>query len=211
MEKPYSQACENNKGPILKILSSIFKSAHNVLEIGSGTGQHAVYFAANLPHLSWYTADQQEYIAGINAWIDDFPSPNLHRPVKLSLPHDPWPEPNAIIENNKKKIHENRINAAFDAYYTANTAHIMQKEQVQFMMQTIEQNLPSEGVFCQYGPFTIDFKFTSQSNIEFHQNLLNSGYGGYRDLSELKAWAPKLKLTQVIDMPANNHILVWQK
>jgi len=203
IDKPFSQACENNKGPILKILLEAFANTNRVLEIGSGTGQHAVHFAANLPHLNWHTADQEDYLDGINAWIDEFPSENLHRPVKLSLPNDPWPIVNAAVEDNEK--------ANFDAYFTANTAHIMQKYQVQYMMKQVNRRLPSRGVFCQYGPFTIDFKFSSESNADFHQKLLESGRGGYRDISELENWAPDLTLANIVNMPANNLMLIWYK
>jgi len=188
----FSQACENNKGPILVELREHFAHARKVLEIGSGTGQHAVHFAANLPHLEWQTADQAEYHDGINAWINEFPSANLLKPIALSLPKDAWPSTH------------------FDAIYTANTAHIMQAADVKYMMGCISDTLPSGGTFCQYGPFTVDGKFNSQSNADFHERLLASGYGGYRDISELKAWAPNLSLTKVATMPANNLLLVWR-
>lgn len=189
----FSQACENNKGPILNELQKHFAQVSHVLEIGSGTGQHAVYFAANLPHLQWQTADQGEYHDAIEAWINKFPSPNLLKPVALSLPSDPWPK------------------GPFDGIYTANTAHIMQDAQVEYMMRHISDTLPKGGVFCQYGPFTVDGQFTSQSNIDFHKHLLASGYGGYRDLAELAGWAPQLSLTETVNMPANNLLLVWRK
>jgi hypothetical protein len=202
IDKPFSQSCENNKAPILDVLCEQFANVNNVLEIGTGTAQHAIHFSPNLPHLQWHTGDQVEYHEGINAWLDENPSPNLHRPFPLSLPSDPWPNP--LSSRADSPVY-------FDAYFTANTAHIMLKDQVQFMMEQINERLPASGVFCQYGPFTVDFKFNSQSNADFHEQLLESGRGGYRDLSELSAWAPKLKLTKVIEMPANNLMLVWQE
>jgi hypothetical protein len=174
-------------------LQKQFVNASRILEIGSGTGQHAVNFAANLPHLEWHSADQPEYHGGINAWIDEYPSNNLHRPLALSFPDDPWPELN------------------FDGVYTANTAHIMLKEQVKFMMQIIAEKLPKQGTFCQYGPFTIKGKFSSQSNADFHQSLIERGYGGYRAIEDLEKWAPSLMLSDVVEMPANNLMLVWHK
>lgn len=205
IDKPFSQACENNKGPILKVLGEAFARANNVLEIGSGTGQHAIYFAPNLPHLQWHSADQEEYHEGIHAWIDEHPSPNLYPPLPLSLPNDAWPRPSS------NKANKPELDVEFDAYFTANTAHIMLKDQVKFMMEQVNKRLPEAGVFCQYGPFTVDFRFNSQSNADFHEKLLDSGRGGYRDLSELTAWAPDLILTHVIDMPASNLMLIWQK
>lgn len=192
-EKPYSQPCENNKASILAELTQHFSKANEVLEIGSGSGQHAVYFAPNLPHLNWHCADQSEYHEGINTWIDEFPSPNLHRPIALRFPNEIWPS------------------VLFDGVFTANTAHIMLKQQVKSMMLSIQKRLPPEGIFCQYGPFTIDGEFSSQSNAEFHQQLIDSGRGGYRDISQLQAWAPQLSLMEVKQMPANNLLLVWHK
>lgn len=192
-DKPFSQACENNKPFILKELLKHFAKASKVLEIGSGTGQHAVYFAANLSHLQWYCSDQSDYHSAINAWIDDTPSENLHRPVALSFPDDDLP----LVE--------------FDAIFTANTAHIMQNDQVKAMMQKVAAKLPSKGVFCQYGPFTIKGQFSSHSNLDFHQHLLDIGCGGYRGIEELQQWAPSLKLLAPITMPANNMLLVWYK
>lgn len=192
-DKPFSQACENNKSFIVGQLKKYFSKASCALEIGSGTGQHAVYFAEHLPHLQWYCADQVDYHDGINAWIDDFPSENLHRPIALKFPFDDLP------------------NINFDAVFTANTAHIMLQDQVISMMQKVSNGLARNGVFCQYGPFTIKGEFSSQSNIDFHQHLLNEGCGGYRGIEELQIWAPQLRLVEVVPMPANNVMLVWHK
>lgn len=193
IDKPYSQACENNKAFILAELTQHFAKVNNVLEIGSGTGQHAVFFAPNLPHINWYCADQSEYHEGINGWIDEYPSPNLHRPIALKFPNVAWP------------------NEQVDGIFTANTAHIMLEAQVKSMMLTIQNKLPLGGVFCQYGPFTIDGKFSSQSNAEFHDKLIDSGRGGYRDIAELQGWALQLSLMEIKQMPANNLLLVWHK
>jgi cyclopropane fatty-acyl-phospholipid synthase-like methyltransferase len=192
-DKPFSQACENNKPYILDALLTQFCKVNRVLEIGSGTGQHAIYFAANLPHIDWHCADQYEYHKGINAWINEFPSANLHRPTALSFPDDSLPS------------------EKFDAVFTANTAHIMLAHQVQSMMQKVAKKLPQNGVFCQYGPFIIDGEFSSQSNQDFHHQLLENGCGGYRSIEELQAWAPSLTLIERITMPANNLLLVWHK
>lgn len=192
-DKPFSQACENNKTFILTELVKHFSGASRVLEIGSGTGQHAVYFAPNLPHVNWHCADQLEYHTGINTWIDEYPSVNLHRPIDLTFPQAVWPA------------------LSFDGVFTANTAHIMLADQAKAMMQSIQEKLPSKGVFCQYGPFTTDGQFSSQSNADFHEKLINSGYGGYRDIAELQTWVPQLTLIEIKQLPANNLLLVWHK
>jgi cyclopropane fatty-acyl-phospholipid synthase-like methyltransferase len=197
-EKPFSQPCENNKGFILAELKKAFEQSNHVLEVGSGTGQHAVYFAPNLPHLHWHTSDVEDYHCGINQWIDEFPSKNLSRPFTLKLARDEWA---SHCQNGNQ----------FDAIYTANTAHIMLAHEVELLMRSIDQTLPKKGVFCQYGPFIVDGKFTSASNAEFHEKLIHSGRGGYRDIDELRAWAPNLSLNRVVEMPANNLMLIWER
>ncbi|MDU0355657.1 DUF938 domain-containing protein [Paraglaciecola aquimarina] len=193
LQKPYSQACENNKGPILRELTRVFGKCKNVLEIGSGTGQHAVYFAASLAHLTWHTSDQTCNHDGINRWITDSPANNLQRPISLTIGQDPWPE------------------LDIDGVFSANTAHIMQPNEAKLMMQMIAENLPNNGIFCQYGPFKFEGQYTSESNAAFDQHLLSEGCGGIRDIADLEIWAKPLQLQNVIAMPANNFVLIWQK
>lgn len=193
MTKPFSQACENNKRPIAQVLKQAFAGAGSVLEIGSGTGQHAVFMARQLPHVHWQTSDQPQYHAGIHQWLADEPSPNLLSPLTYQVGVDACPV------------------SAVDGVFTANTAHIMQRHEVQQMMQDVQQVLPEAGVFCQYGPFTRSGEFSSQSNQDFHQQLLAQGYGGYRDISELESWAGSLSLVRIHTMPANNLLLEWHK
>lgn len=193
MTKPYSQACENNKQPIIEQLTRHFAECTRVLEIGSGSGQHAVHFASHLSHLVWQTSDQDHYHYGINLWIDEHPAPNLLRPITFTVGADAFPAGN------------------YDGVFTANTAHIMQKHEVQHLMSDVSTHLLSGGLFCQYGPFIENGKFSSQSNEDFHYSLLERGYGGYRSIEELQAWQTGLTLTQKIAMPANNLMLVWKK
>ena len=195
MQKRFSQACENNRLPILEQLQRLLKDSQQLLEVGSGTGQHASYFAPHLPQLFWQTSDVIENHPSIIAWLQDTDAQNLKLPVSLRIGADPWPE------------------GDFDAIYTANTAHIMQKDEVQSLMSLVALHLPSGGVFCQYGPFTEQGKFSSESNFAFHQHLIAEGYGGYRDIDELCEWgAPSgLQLSEQITMPANNLMLVWHK
>ena len=193
MTKPFSQACENNKRPIAGVLKQAFATVSSVLEIGSGTGQHAVYLARQLPHVRWQTSDQLDYHAGIHQWLADEPSPNLLSPLVYQVGRDACPV------------------TAVDGVFTANTAHIMQREEVRQMMLDVQQVLPEGGVFCQYGPFTQQGVFNSQSNQDFHHSLVAQGYGGYRDISELKNWADSLSLVRIHTMPANNLLLEWHK
>lgn len=192
-ELPYSQACENNKAPILAILKQAFATTSKVLEVGSGTGQHAVHFAANLPHLQWHTSDQEEYHLGLHRRFEAYPCENLHPPIVLKVGQSALPF------------------ARYDSVFTANTAHIMQKAEIALMMQTLSEDLPQGGCVCQYGPFTQNGVFSSQSNADFHEYLVTNGYGGYRDIDELKMWAPRLSLVHIHAMPANNLLLEWRK
>ena len=190
---PFSQACENNKAPILEQLMKWFEGRSYVLEIGSGTGQHAVHFAKYLTWLKWQTSDQPHYHPGIAQWIDAYPSENVLMPIALTIGINEWP------------------NSKIDAVFSANTAHIMQRQDVKRMMAMIEGALPQGGVFCQYGPFTQSGQFSSESNQQFHLHLLSEGCGGYRDIEELIEWSPSLTLREKIEMPANNLLLVWEK
>ena len=193
IEKPFSQACENNKRAILSVLERTFSNCQQVLEIGSGTGQHAVFLAEHLPHLIWHTSDQPHYHEGIAAWMRDSSVDNVKPPVAFTVGQDVYP------------------NLDVDGVFTANTAHIMQKSEAKLLMETVALHLPKGGVFCQYGPFTHNGKFTSDSNQAFHHSLLERGFGGYCDINDLTVWAGELSLQDIIDMPANNHMLIWKK
>ncbi len=193
--KPYSQACENNKQPILDVIKSYFEAATNVLEIGSGTGQHAVYFAQHLPHLTWQTSDQRDYHDGINAWIDEYPGDNLKRPLELDVTK-PWPITQAC------------------GIFSANTSHIMSWPMVIEFFKGVGRTLESNGYFCLYGPFNFCGEFTSDSNRDFDAHLKQRdpamGIRDYVDLEELARNAG-LFFIEKHAMPANNFILVWQK
>lgn len=197
--KPFSQACENNKQPILDILSSVFATSRHVLEIGSGTGQHALFFASQLPHLTWQTSDLLVNHQGINRWLDESTSDNIERPMVLDL-NENWPVPNQHLQ--------------VDAVYTANTLHIISWPLVIKFFQGLAQNLPTAASVCIYGPFKYQGNFTSQSNAHFDQSLkerdINSGI---RDIEAilLLAHAAGLQLISDHVMPANNQLLVFSK
>jgi hypothetical protein len=193
-DKPFSQACENNKHPIFEILSRVLVDTKNLLEIGSGTGQHAVHFAPRLTYLQWHTSDMPDKHLGIAAWLEDVDVDNLHKPVSFTIgASSAWPITN------------------IDAVFTANTTHIMQPSETQLMMQLVAANLPSGGVFCQYGPYNFLGQYSSESNKAFDQHLREQGCGGIRDIDELTLWAKPLVLIETVPMPANNFMLVWQK
>ncbi len=137
MNKPFSQACENNKDPILSVLKLIFDSPCEVLEIGSGTGQHAVYFAEQLPHVTWQPSDLAIYLPGINSWIDEARLENIKSPMTLDINHKPWPVSN------------------IEAVFTANTLHIMSWESVQIFIRSVSEVMQAGAKFCCYGPFNV--------------------------------------------------------
>ncbi len=196
VEKPYAEACVRNREPILAVLREAFSHARDVLEIGSGTGQHAVYFAQHLPHLTWHTSDFVAHHAGINAWIDDAGLVNVRRAQVLDVRDATWP------------INE------IDAVYTANTLHIMDWLSVQAAFRGISHRLRAGGTVVAYGPFNYNGTFTSDSNAQFDALLRARGVGSaLRDFEAVNALAQDSGLTLMRDvaMPANNRTLVWRK
>lgn len=192
MSKRFSPSCERNQQPILDRLLQHFASVQHVLEIGSGTGQHAVFFAKYLPHLVWQTSDMVENHASVKAWISESNLTNVRAPMDLKIGRDTWP---AI---------------PLDAVFTANTTHIMQPEEAEEMMVLIAQHLPKGGIFCQYGPMNVGGEFTSESNREFDAKIRSEGCGGISDIEQLKRWSKGMQLIEMHPMPANNFLLVWQ-
>lgn len=193
---PWSQACENNKAPILEVLEAHLGAARRVLEIGSGTGQHAVHFARGLPHLTWLTSDRPENHAGIRQWIDHEPAANLEPPFALDVTHEPWPS------------------LEVDAVYSANTAHIMGWPAVEAMFRGVAGLLPEAGVFLLYGPFNYAGLYTSPGNERFDTSLRSQEGGmGIRDFDDVSALARGQGLVLHADhaMPANNRTLVFAK
>ncbi|MEE1675747.1 DUF938 domain-containing protein [Agarivorans aestuarii] len=190
----FNRAADNNKQAILEQLKPRLQDARRLLEIGSGTGQHAAYFAKALPHLHWQCSDQQANLAAIGYWQKQMQLPEQAEPLNYQVGKNQWP-------------------FACDTVYTANTAHIMPQELVQLMYLDIGKHLPPKGKLFHYGPFRLAGEYTSDSNREFDLMLKEQGYGGLRDIEQLEAWAGlnKLKLKERIAMPANNLLLVWQK
>ncbi len=191
--KRFSQACENNKEPILAQLKTRLRGDECVLEIGSGTGQHVAHFAFALPSIQFLPTDVAENHASIVAWCAELALTNVAVPQTFFIGHDTW-----------------RFESVTDIY-TANTAHIMQPIEVETMMGLVGEVLPENGRFFQYGPFKVDGQYTSDSNRAFDHHLRQQGYGGIQDLDQLQAWGTRLILKEVIDMPANNLLLVWHR
>ena len=199
MNKPFSQACENNKRPILKLLTKIFSSNKHVLEIGSGTGQHAVFFSQHLPHLTWQTSDLLINHQGINLWLDETNNANVQKPIVIDL-NNTWPSP--------------KDNQRVDGLFTANTLHIISWLLVVKFFEGIEKNLVPEANVCIYGPFNYKGKFTSESNADFDVWLKERDIkSGIRDIEAILLLANSAGLNLIDDhaMPANNRLLVFSK
>jgi len=193
--KQYSSSCVQNQEPILKIIKPLLLEKHTVLEVGSGTGQHAVFFAGQMPHLNWQASDQAQYLSSINAWADEAKLNNTPPAINLDVTQA-WP----ALE--------------FDVIFSANTTHIMSWEMVVDFFQGVGESLGENGLFILYGPFNYHQQYTSQSNADFDMWLKNrdpnSAIRHFEALMELAKQA-ELTLLKDYEMPANNRILCWQK
>lgn len=210
-DKPYAPACDRNRDPILAVLREQFVSQRSVLEIGSGTGQHAVHFAAAMPWLRWQCADVAENLPGIRLWLDEAKLANTPPPLALDV-RGAWPA------------------ESFDAVFSANTLHIMGWAEVESFFAGVDRVLaggpstslrhaqderkPEEGVVAVYGPFNYDGAYTSDSNRDFDGWLkARDPRSGIRDFEAVDALARGIGLHLVADvaMPANNRTLVWRR
>lgn len=193
--KPYAPACERNREPILEGLKTCFSDRKHVLEVGAGTGQHAVFFAKAMPWLTWQTADLPENLPGIRQWLDEAALPNLPPPVELAAA-GPWPK------------------GPYDAVFSANTLHIMSWADVEKLFAGLNVVMARDAVLAIYGPFNYAGNFTSDSNAKFDVWLKQrSPASGIRDFEAVNALAESigLKLTADHAMPANNRTLVWKR
>lgn len=192
---PCSEACERNKGPILAVLEVCFRDVRHVLEVGSGTGQHAVHFATGMPWLVWQPSERPGELDAIRAWRGSTALPNVLPPVELDV-LGPWPEPGP------------------DAIFSANTLHIMAWDGVEAFFAGAGGLLNAGGLLAVYGPFNYEGRFTSDSNRLFDRWLkARDPRSGIRDVEAIHALAAHAGLEPQADhtMPANNRLLVWHK
>ncbi|HAW94128.1 MULTISPECIES: DUF938 domain-containing protein [unclassified Arsukibacterium] len=193
---PFSQACENNKSPILNVLQKAFTRCSTVLEIGSGTGQHAVHFARNLPHLRWQATDQPVYLAALAERIRRAALPNLPEPLQLDICTDSAPA------------------KAANGLFTANTLHIMPWPVVEHFFSRLNELTSDNATLCIYGPFNYNRQFSSTSNKAFDQSLKSRDpLMGIRDIENVRQLAQQqgFVLQQDCAMPANNRLLCFAK
>lgn len=195
MGKPFAEACERNRDPILEVVREAFAGCTRALEIGSGTGQHAVYFAAALPHLVWQTSELPANHTGIRTWLEEAQLPNLRLPLALDVAGD-WPD------------------ETYDAAFTANTLHIMAWPLVECFFRGVRGVLAPGAVLAVYGPFNYGGAFISESNAQFDRWLKSRDpASGIRDFEQVCALAAAngFAFVQDVPMPANNRTLLWRR
>lgn len=197
MDKPFSPACERNREPILKVLKEIVTPEdRKLLEIGSGTGQHAVYLAPHFPHMIWVTSDMKEKHTGIKMWLEESGAPNIIGPGAFEVGKDEFPRGN------------------FDIVFTANTFHIMHWKECKTLMKLLGRNLSEGAQVLIYGPFNEGGNFSSPSNAEFDQWLKSQDpLMGIRNIEDIVSNMKKngFHLSRSYEMPANNRILLFLK
>jgi hypothetical protein len=193
---PVSEACERNKEPILSVLRVCFSDRSRVLEIGSGTGQHAVHFARHLPHLSWQPTEQLQYLPDLAERVRLEGGANLCAPAVLDVRQAVWPS------------------RSWDAVFTANTLHIMSWTAVGALYRGVAEALVADGLLCVYGPFRYGGEYTSAGNRDFDRMLqARDPLSGIRDVQDLCGLALPLgmSLSADHDLPANNRLLVFKR
>jgi trans-aconitate methyltransferase len=193
--KQSSEACERNKDPILAVLRAHFSDRERVLEIGSGTGQHAAYFAAQLPTLIWQASDRSENLPSVRAWLDEAALSNTPAPFEFDVTQT-WPRDR------------------YDAIFSANTLHIMSWPEVEMLFRHLPSITTPDAKLAIYGPFNYGGQFTSDSNAAFDRSLKSRGaHMGIRDVEAVNALARGADFAMIDDvsMPANNRLLVWQR
>jgi cyclopropane fatty-acyl-phospholipid synthase-like methyltransferase len=199
MTKPFSEACLRNQQPIADALKKLLPNAARLLEIGSGTGQHAVFCAQALPHLKWQTSDLPQHHEGMLKWIEDAGLDNVLPPLVLDV-DQAWPDFSA---------------ASISHVFTANTVHYIAWESVVNMFTNVSELLPEKGLFVIYGPVNVAGQYTSEGNAgldEWLKTCVNP-LAGIKDIADIEQLAKDqgLALIDNIAMPANNRLLVLQK
>jgi len=198
---PFSPSCERNKDAILETIKPYLDAAKSVLEVGSGTAQHAVYFAQHCPNLIWQTSDQKSYLEGIRAQLKNFAIARVLPPIELDVNQQQWLTPSR----------------SYDLIFTANSFHIMAWSDVTAFFSGLSQVSSTDTVLIVYGPFKYNGQFTSPSNAAFDENLRAGNIGGphsaireFEAVDEL-AKEQNFELLDDISMPANNQCLIWRR
>ncbi len=194
-EKPFSAACERNREPILAVLRECLADRRHLLEVGSGTGQHAVHFAAALPRLTWQASERPEHLPGLRLWLDEAALANTPAALELDV-GGAWPV------------------GPFDAVFSANTLHIMAWTEVQAFFAALPAITTPDAGLAIYGPFNVDGRFSSDSNAQFDAMLkARAPHMGIRDAAAVDALARAVgfELAEDVAMPANNRLRLWRR
>ena len=197
MEKPYSAACDNNKGPILEVLKQyITPENRKLLEIGTGTGQHAVFMAREFPHIDWITSDRAQNHEGIKQWLTEARVNNLKGPIQFAIGKDEFPR------------------NSFDLVFNSNTFHSMSWKECKTLMKMLGNRLREGAQVFIYGPFNYNGTFTSESNRDFDGLLkARDPQSGIRSFEDVDANMKKngFAFCKDHEMPANNRLLVYTR
>lgn len=198
----FSEACERNKGPLLAVLSRWLPRPARVLEVGAGTGQHAVHFTQQLPQLAWQPTELEPNLPDLQERISregqaqPADGSELRDASVLDVSHGPWPE------------------GPFDAVFSANTAHIMPASSVPDLLAGAARVLRAGGLLLLYGPFSDRGEHTAPSNEDFDAYLRSINPAmGVRDADWITELAGGVQLEPVADvvMPANNRTLIFRR
>ncbi|MEM9809154.1 MAG: DUF938 domain-containing protein [Cyanobacteria bacterium P01_D01_bin.56] len=215
--RQYAPATERNREPILGVLKEVLPTKGTVLEIASGTGEHATFFAPQLSHLHWQPSEMNPLlIESIRAWAIAQPTPNLLAPIKLDVSIQPWPVEGAQAQQDPTSTKPTAINipSAITAIVNVNMIHISPWESCEHLMSGAERILPKGGLLYLYGPYKRNSMHTAPSNEAFDEMLKSrNSRWGVRDLEAVCDVAQQhhLALSQVIPMPANNFSVVFHR
>jgi len=194
--RQHAPAAARNREPIREVLSRELPPAGSVLEIASGSGEHAVHFAGAFPTLTWQPSDASDAaLASIAAWRDDARLPNLRAPVALDVTATAWPVDHA------------------NAIVCINMVHISPWQATLGLFAGAARVLPVGALLYLYGPYRFSGAFTAPSNAAFDDSLrARDPRWGVRDVDDLVAAAAPhgLVLRDTVEMPANNHSLVFR-
>lgn len=192
----FSQAADNNQNVILHVMRAWLPDGGDVLEIGSGSGQHAIHMAKSISALRWQPTEQAGVLAALTQNVRNYGTPNIAIPISLDLSKHEWPT------------------RGFDAVYSANVLHIVNTTLGATLIQGSAAVLERGGFVLLYGPFKYRGKFTTESNANFDAFLRDrDSKSGIRDVEWVSAIAEEegLKLIEDQDMPANNQFLIFRK
>ena len=198
---PHSEPCERNKQAIFDVIAPLLVNAKYLLEIGSGTGQHAVWMARQLPHLKWQPSEMEQCLTNLQPRLDAEAPDNVLAPLTIDVAEYPW-------------LPANQVGSPPDVLLTCNTLHIMSTSHVEAFWSHAGQLFQADALAIVYGPFKYNGNFTTLSNAGFDDRLKRRDpLSGVRDYE----WVNELANTNGFDctadhaMPANNQFIVWRK